>query len=404
VQKYLAGKFSSVSVKQEDVTAALSEAERAEAAKLSGEIAATEARRRRWGTIQALYDVGPPPETRLLVRGSESTPGPMVPAGFLRVLCRTEDAAVAREAAVPEGTSGRRTAQWLTEPDSPAAALLARVMVNRLWQQLYGRGIVATPDDFGLQGQAPSHPELLEWLSARFIAGGWRVKPLVRLMMESAAYRQTSHPAAVSGTVDPESIDPGNELLWRMRLRRLESEVVRDSVLAVSGKLNRKAGGPPVMLNSRPDGMVVIAQDKLGEPADACRRSIYLLTRRAYNLSLLTVFEQPLVATNCLRRDESAVPLQSLVMLNDATIAAGAEDFAARVESIAASPVRVEVAFRLALARRPNAQEAGTCADLSAQQAELGLRAGLSPEVAAHQALVQLCHTLLNTGEFLYVE
>jgi hypothetical protein len=324
----------------------------------------------------------------------------------LRVLCRTEDAAVARETAVPEGTSGRRTAlaRWLTEPDSPAAALLARVMVNRLWQQLYGRGIVATPDNFGIQGQAPSHPELLEWLSARFIAGGWRVKPLVKLMMTSAAYRQTSHPTPVPGGVDPESIDPGNELLWRMRLRRLQSEVVRDSVLAVSGKLNRKAGGPPVMLNSRADGMVVIAQDKLGEPADASRRSIYLLTRRAYNLSLLTVFDQPLVATNCLRRDDSAVPLQSLVMLNDATIAAGAEDFAARVETVAAPPGRIETAFRLALARRPNAQEAATCAELLAQQTELGRKAGLSAEIAAHQALVQLCHTLLNASEFLYVE
>ncbi len=386
VQKYLAGKFSGVSVKNEDVTAALSEAERAVAAKLNSEVAATEARRRRWGTIQALYDVGPPPETRLLVRGSESTPGQVVPAGFLRVLCRTEDAAVAPAVAVPEGTSGRRTAlaQWLTEPDSPAAALLARVMVNRLWQQLYGLGIVATPDNFGLQGQAPSHPELLEWLSARFIAGGWSVKQLVKLMMTSTAYRQTSHPAAGTDGVDAESIDPGNELLWRMRLRRLQSEVLRDSVLAVSGKLNRKVGGPPVMLNSRADGMVVIAQDKLGEPADACRRSIYLLTRRAYNLSLLTVFDQPLVATNCLRRDDSAVPLQSLVMLNDATIAAGAEDFAVRVEAIAAPPARIELAFRLALARRPNAQEAGTCAELLAQQTELGRTAGLAADVASN--------------------
>jgi hypothetical protein len=143
-------------------------------------------------------------------------------------------------------------------------------------------------------------------------------------------------------------VDPA-ELLWRMRLRRLESEVVRDSVLAVSGRLNDAMGGEPVMIDARPDGMVVVAGDKLRAPTEQFRRSVYLVTRRAYNLSLLTIFDQPLVATNCLARDRSAVPLQSLVMLNDAFVAEQADVFAARVEQSSAKlHERIETAFRLA--------------------------------------------------------
>ncbi len=153
-----------------------------------------------------------------------------------------------------------------------------------------------------------------------------------------------------------EKVDPGNELLWRMRLRRLEAEVVRDAILTVSGDLDRKAGGPPVMIQARPDGMVTVNRERpLADPADPFRRSVYLLTRRAYNLSLLTVFDQPLVATNCLDRGASALPLQSLFMINDAFLAEQADHFARRVERCVgadASPEEpVSRAFRIALAR-----------------------------------------------------
>src|SRR5262249_35877504 len=143
---------------------------------LKSQIASTEAKRRRWGKIQALFDVGPPPPAHLLVRGSEESPGQEVAPGFLRVLSISDTGAVASASAAVEGTSGRRTARanWLTQDDSPASALVARVIVNRVWQQLFGRGIVATPDNFGAQGKGPTHPELLEWLSRRFIADGWR--------------------------------------------------------------------------------------------------------------------------------------------------------------------------------------------------------------------------------------
>ena len=417
VQKYLVDKFGKeLTPSREAIAAELNESDKASATRLEGEIAATEAGRLKWGKIQALVDVGPPPPTHLLMRGSEESPGVEVEPGFLRVLSRCEATALAAVTAPMEGTSGRRMAlaRWLTERDSPASALLARVAVNRVWQQIFGRGIVPTADNFGAQGQPPTHPELLEWLSARFVEGNWRVKPLIKLMVLSTAYRQTSRRDAsgAPATIDAETIDPGNELLWRMRLRRLESEVVRDSILTVSGTLNRAMGGPPVAINARPDGMVVVAKERLAHPDEAMRRSIYLVTRRAYNLSLLTVFDQPLVATNCLKRDASAVPLQSLMMLNDTFIAEAAEQLVRRVEGSAAtlslaptSPQEaIERLFRLALARLPNAAEAATCRQLVDEQTLLCRKSGASDQLATHQALVQLCQTVLNTSEFLYAE
>ncbi len=224
VQKYLAEKFTaSLTVKSDEVTANLNPAEKAACARVEAQIAATAAKRRAWGKIQTLYDLGPIPPTHLLVRGNEQSPGHEVPAGFLRVLSRTDADALASSAPPFAGTSGRRSelARWLTRTDSPASALVARVMVNRIWKQTFGRGIVPTPDNFGAQGQRPTHPELLEWLSAEFVSNGWRVKPLIKLMMTSTAYRQASHRDSSAGASADvaEMVDPGNELLWRMRLR-----------------------------------------------------------------------------------------------------------------------------------------------------------------------------------------
>jgi hypothetical protein len=413
VQKYLAEKFAAaLAVKPDEVGASLNAAERESAAQLEAQIKKTASRRRKWGKIQALYDVGPPPPTHLLVRGNEQSPGYEVPPGFLRVLCRSDADALASAPPPFDGTSGRRTAlaRWLTGTGSPASALLARVMVNRIWKHLHGQGIVPTPDNFGVQGQRPTHPELLEWLGAEFVANGWRVKPLVKLMMTSTAYWQASRrdsSGGPSGTL-AEKIDPSNELLWRMRLRRLEAEAVRDAILAVSGDLDRALGGRPVMIHARPDGMVTVARDRLPNPASQFRRSVYLLTRRAYNLSLLTVFDQPSVATNCLNRGASALPLQSLFMLNDAFLAEQADHFAKRVERClgpsASLEERINRAFRMALARDPNASEVATCAGLLRRQTERGLSAGMPPGEAARQALVQLCLTLINTSEFLFAE
>jgi hypothetical protein len=413
VQKYLAEKFAGyLTFKPEEVAASLNATEKTAAAGLNAKIAATASGRRKWDKIQALYDVGNAPPTYLLVRGNEQTPGQEVAPGFLRVLCGSEVDALAKEPAHFAGTSGRRTAlaRWLTRTDSAPAALLARVMVNRVWKQLFGQGIVPSQDNFGAQGQRPTHPELLEWLSAEFIAGGWRLKPLVKLMVTSRAYRQASHRdgGKNSTAVNPEVVDPGDELLWRMRLRRLEAEAVRDSILAASGDLDQGRGGPPVMISARPDGLVAVARDRQSDPSLPYRRSVYLLTRRAYNLSLLSVFDQPVIATNCLKRGASALPLQSLFMINDAFLAEEAAHFARRVKErggTTSSPEKtIELAFRMALVRRPNARETATCAALLRQQTERGLSSGLAPDDSARYATEQLCLTLLNTSEFLFAE
>jgi hypothetical protein len=191
-----------------------------------------------------------------------------------------------------------------------------------------------------------------------------------------------------------------------MRLRRLESEVVRDSILAVSGDRDQSMGGPPVPISTRPDGLVEVAKDRLARPGDGYKRSIYLTSRRAYNPSLLTVFDQPLVATNCVRRATSAVPLQSLFLLHDSFATEQAGHFARRIER--AGPLcpddRIDMAFRLALVRQPTESERRTCRDLLERQATLALPNGASRDEASHQALVQLCLTLYNTSEFLYAE
>ena len=191
-----------------------------------------------------------------------------------------------------------------------------------------------------------------------------------------------------------------------MPLRRLEAEVVRDSILAVSGKLDNTAGGPAVMLTFLKDGKIVVDESRLVTPTAKWRRSIYLLFRRGYNLSILSVFDQPLISTSCARRDTSAVPLQSLTMLNDEFVDEHAGYLADRLlEQVGDSPAEmITAAYRAALARRPDEDEVGLCNAAFARQVELYRESGVTDEQARQQALTELCHALLNTSEFLYAE
>src|SRR5262245_15537443 len=421
IQKYLATKFEkSLKVSAAELTGAMSAQERATADSLEKELARLSGQRRSWGKIQALFDVGPPPATYFLRRGDHESPRGEVQPHFIKVLTDA-DRPVAIPAKAPPGSSGRRLAlaQWVTQQNSRAAGLMARVMVNRIWQHLFGEGIVTTPENFGLSGTPPTHPELLEWLASEFAQQGWRIKPLIKLMMTSTAYRQSSRPAK---SAQAERVDPANELLWKMRLRRLEAEAIRDGILSASGQLNTAVGGAAVPIKSQLDGMVVI--DDKAKAAERNRRSIYLVSRRAYNLSMLSVFDQPLVAVNCPRRDASAIPLQSLTMMNDAFVAQQAAHLAKRVMQSAAGAKdkHVQLAFRYVLVRMPSAGEEKVCARLLEQQralfaATVGqdsdparsgrigiLPHGLSAADAEERALAQLCHVLFNTSEFLYVE
>jgi hypothetical protein len=295
-------------------------------------------------------------------------------------------------------SSGRRTAwaRWLTGRDHP---LTARVFVNRVWQHHFGEGIVATSDNFGHLGARPTHPELLDWLATEFVQGGWKIKALHRLIVISTVYRQSStQPSGV------DAIDPGNQLLGRMRLRRLESEAVRDAVLAVSGQLDRALGGPPVPIEPRPDGMVVLPRNGMPTPTAPYRRSLYLFARRNYNLTLLNVFDQPVMATNCTRRVHSAVPLQSLTLLNDAVMLEQADRFAARVAAAGGSEEqRIETAFWLAFARQPTAKEVASSMALLRKLRASYADEKLPPDQAEIKALARLCHMLMCANEFLYV-
>ena len=415
VQKYLAGKFEpSLKVSPEEIAAALGPDDKAKISASQAQIAELNGQKQSWGKLQATWDVGPAPETFLLRRGDHETPGAQVEPGFLSVLCDGGGAlrttcALGGTPAVGE-TSGRRLAlaRWLTDRDSRAAALAARVFVNRVWQNLFGEGIVTTTENLGRSGAAPTHPELLEWLAAEFIESGWRVKPLVRLLVGSSAYRQASARAASDSAAspDPETIDPDDRLLWRMRLRQLESETVRDAMLTASGALDRSLGGPPVELENRPDGMVVIDGKKLRTPSSQWRRSLYVLARRNYHLSLLQDFDQPAVAVNCTRRTPSAVVTQSLTLLNDAFLFEQAERFARRVAEVSpdeASAARIEAAFQIAFGRPPLPVEIDWAGELLSRQAERFRNQQAPAEEANHKALAQLCHMLLAANEFLYV-
>ena len=415
IEQYLADKFQSLETfSEEDLIAERTSEEGGRMEQLRKQIQTLNKDRRNWGKIQALWDVGTPDKDHVFIRGNYQTLGPEVEPGFLEVLSDETTRTLFQQVNPTGDSSGRRLAlaQWLTGENSPAASLVAAVMVNRIWQHLFGRGIVATPGNLGRNGQRPTHPKLLRWLSHTLIDGGWRIKPLIRTIMLSHAYQQQSS-LSITWTaqsdntqVSPESVDPGNELLWRQRLRRIESEVIRDCMLGISDRLDRTMGGPPVLLKARPDGMVVVSEDQLARPEDKYRRSVYLLTRRAFHLSFLAVFDQPSVATNCSQRDVSAVPLQSLTMMNDAFTMDRARDLSARVrrDSVIPMTAAIEKVFRLTLVRQPTDHEMNWCQKFLQEHQSYFQTKGMDSHTSSQMAFVQLCHTLFNTSEFLYVE
>jgi hypothetical protein len=412
VQKYLADKFAdALRATPAEVDAALVDEHRRQVQELEIQLAELPKSLQKWGKIQAVYDSGPPPATYLLRRGNHETPGTEVAPGFLGILCQDDPRGLFADAQPRGESSGRRLAlaRWLTRRDTPAAGQVARTIVNRMWQQLFGVGLVETPDNFGHSGARPTHPELLDWLAIRWIDEGYRWKPLLKLLMHSAAYRQASS-VAPSLSVDAQTLDPGNQLLWHQRLRRLESEAVRDAIVAASGTLDPQLFGPPIPIEARPDGSVVVKESSAAISNDGAkpdapsrpRRSIYVLARRNYHPSMLGTFDQPVMATNCPRRNPSAVVLQSLAMLNDDFVVEQAGRFAATVAQL---PVEQQVTaiFRRAVARVPSAQESAWSDELLARQFSRYRPQCETDSAARQQALAHLCQMVLNTSEFLYV-
>ncbi|MGE0609549.1 MAG: PSD1 and planctomycete cytochrome C domain-containing protein [Pirellulales bacterium] len=362
-------------------------------------IAAEAAKKITLPEIRAIYDLPGQAQTPLLLRGDYRTPGPLVEPGVPTALAV---AGGLNWSAPPEEakTSGRRLAfaRWLTQPNHP---LTARVMVNRMWMHHFGEGIVSTPDDFGTMGALPSHPQLLDWLATEFVEGGWSIKQIHRLMVGSAAYRQQS--VRDPGNVAAQEADPDNRLLWRQRLKRLEAESLRDAMLAVAGNLNREMGGQPVGVARTGEGEVITAA---GSPG--WRRSIYLLNRRSTPVTLLQLFDQPVMETNCARRGQSTVSLQALALLNSDFLAAQAAEFAARIERENASDP-IGQAVRLAFGREIAEEQRAKLASFVELQAVrlLAGQTGPTPEQQAdarHRALVDVCQMLLSANEFAYVD
>jgi len=333
VQKYLAEKFQpSLKPAGPALEKALTDvfaAYRTKGQASNQAIQAQEKQRRSLSEIRAFYDLPGEAKTHLLRRGDYLKPGPEVAPGTLAVLATRQPFQWGPPPKTAK-TSGRRLAfaRWLTQPEHP---LTARVLVNRLWLHHFGQGLVATPDNFGRTGALPSHPELLDWLATEFTAQGWSIKKLHRLIMTSTTYRQMSRIDPVAHAA-AKKLDPDNRMLWRQRLRRLEAEAMRDAVLAVAGDLNPQMFGPPVPMQRQGNarrlevGEIVVAADASGN-----RRSIYLQVRRSQPLTFLQLFDQPVIETNCTRRETSTVASQALTLLNSDFMIRQAEMFAERV-------------------------------------------------------------------------
>lgn len=344
-------------------------------------------------TIRALWDRGEPSPTYILRRGEHDKPGELVGPDVPSVLTdgRTPFHV---ERPFPAGTpkTGRRLAfaRWLTQKSHP---LTARVVVNRIWHHHFGNGLVKTLENFGVKGERPSHPQLLDWLAVEFMDRGWSVKELHRMIMTSRTYRQSS-----STTEQQRQIDSSNRLLSHMPLRRMDAEALRDSLLFVSGRLNSTVGGPPDPVTVDRDGLVSV----IPESDHRWRRSVYLQYRRTEIPSLMATFDYPEMGPNCIDRSISTVSPQSLMLMNNDHIRYLASEFAARVKTLSGSEADdhgrlVDTAWQLALSRLPTEDER-----------QLGLRSLDQLTTAwqgrSDQALESFCHSLLNSAAFMYID
>ena len=267
------------------------------------------------------------PSIHVLNRGDMGTPKEMVGPALPAVL---SDGMILDDGSSPLArySSRKNLALWLTRPDHP---LTSRVMVNRIWQWHFGQGIVDTPNDFGHQGQAPSHPELMDWMATEFVDQGWSVKSMHRLIMLSSAYQMSSRYA------DPTAlrIDPENRLLWRMNRRRLEGEALWDSIHEVAGTLNPKMGGLPVAPPLTPDELTALGDKSHwpvpADPSQFNRRGVYILLRRNFAFPMFEAFDRPLNAISCPKREITTVAPQALWTLNNQTSLQQAMEFGARL-------------------------------------------------------------------------
>ncbi len=401
--------------------------------KLDSEVRSRESRKRHFPSIFALYDLPGEAKSPLLIRGDALTPGPLVKPGVLTAL-QVEKPFAWRQRTPEEGrTSGRRLAfaRWMTQPSHP---LTPRVMVNRIWMHHFGKGLVMTPEDFGKAGSMPSHPKLLDWLAREFVESGWSIKHMHRLIMTSSTFRQSSRigsglhrdgdapaepktPRAARREPRPPDdrsmraveVDPANRLLWRQRLQRLEAEPIRDSIMYVAGSLDDQMYGRPTsMARNNATGEVTTADGQNGR-----RRSIYLQVTRRNPLTMLELFDQPVMETNCTQRSRSTVSLQALAMMNNEFLINAAE---ACVEGVMAQSADDPIgrAVMLIFSRPVTEAERQQLAEFVEQQTvrylatneatESGSPVDMRNSNARRRAVADLCQMLLSANEFVYVD
>ena len=342
------------------------------------------------------------PTPHLLAGGSWGRPIKPVKPGFLRVLMR-DGRSAGDWRSLPEAADGperqleasklRMLANWLTDVEHGAGALLARVIVNRLWQHHFGRGIVSTPNDFGRLGSEPTHPALLDWLASKLIQEGWRLKPIHRLMMNSAVYRQ-----AAGTELAQARHDAYNEYLWHRRPLRMEAEVIRDHLLSVSGALRTNMYGPSTPIGSR--------KESFKDTPDTWRRSVYLMSPRFILHPVLKIFDPPDNTQSVGLRDVGTTPISTAFMLNAPFVWEQAKRFAQRVrDRVGGDPGRqIESAYRIALSRPPTVEEREIGLSFLGQRRAGSLEASKEPgSLDAQSPLVQYCHAVMSLNEFIYV-
>lgn len=408
IQKYLVDKLEDFLAVSPAELPALFPEFKEKAAPLEEKIAALERERKSLPRIRGLTDTTADAlPFYLCVRGDIENRGDVVLPNVPAVLREKGDEFQVERPWPGAPSTGRRLAfaRWLTRPENP---LTARVFVNRVWQHHFGTGIVSTPDNFGHTGAAPSHPELLDWLATEFVRQGWSMKALHRLILISTAYRQDSQVRS-----DALAVDPENKLIWRMPMRRLDAEVIRDSIFYAAGSLNLNMHGSAAEVVDHDDSQATTKDDP-----EHVRRSIYMLHRRLKPLTMLDTFDAPRINVNCVVRRTSTVASQALLLLNSETLATQSAKLADRVQNEAGPDVdaQIALAYRLVLCRSPHADEPQLVRDFLIHQAtahaedpagkeEVEAQSNTNPAaVARERALADLCLVLFNSPEFVYVD
>ena len=332
---------------------------------------------------------GTPEETRVFIRGDVKSLGDPVDPHFLTALAECQP-----------GKQCRTRVDLADAMLSENNPLTSRVIVNRIWHHLFGRGIVASVDNFGVLGEKPSHPELLDYLATEFRANGWSIKQMIRTLMLSSAYQMSSAPANQLA----EAQDPANLLLHRMNIRRMQGEVVRDSILAVAGTLNEEMYGPSVPTYLSPFMSMSRRPSRSGPPDGDLRRTIYLEIRRNFLQPMMLAFDVPLPDSTFGKRTTSNIPAQALILMNDLLVAEQAKSWAERLLSngTTTNAGRIEEMYQAALARPPRPDELDRMLRFINTQ---GAAYGLSDEEAKNdlQVWTDLCHVMFTLKEFIFI-